>query len=156
MPVPQRDENDVEIAAGHLDYEFSEFLRNAPRVHHDNAFLEAYLLHARNLIEFLIGRDRRHSNDITPDDFATGWVAPETEATQRLIARLPDIDQHLSHLSWERVAWMKPDRTPKPWNYVEIRDDMIGVFVAFVDFLGDQSAPGGEMLAARLKIEGAR
>jgi len=154
--MPPRDQNDVEIAAGHLDYEFSEFLRNSTRIHNDNAFLEAYLLHARNLIKFLIGRGRRHPNDITPNDFASGWRAPETEATQRLSERLPDIDQQLSHLSWERVAWMKPDRITKAWNYVEIKDDMIEVFVAFVEFVENKSAPGLAMLASRLKVEGLR
>jgi hypothetical protein len=62
---------DLVLAAARLDYEFGEFVRNARRIHNDNACLEAHLLHARTLIEFLIGRGRRSSNDITLGDFVS-------------------------------------------------------------------------------------
>jgi hypothetical protein len=149
--MPRSDE-DLVLAAGHLDYEFSEFVRDARRIHDDNAFLEAHLLHARTLIEFVIGRERRHPNDITPEDFVAGWMVPDTEASRRLAGSLSDIDQHLSHLSWRRVMWMKEETDPKPWNYVEIVDDMIAVFGAFVSFAHTKNAAGSWILVKRLEI----
>jgi hypothetical protein len=146
-----RSHADLILAAGHLDYEFSEFVKDARRIHDDNAFLEAHLLHARTLIEFLIGRGRRHPNDITPEDFVTGWVVPDTDASRRLRGSLTDIDQHLSHLSWKRVEWMHEETDPKPWSYLEIVNDMIAVFGAFVTFAHSKNAAGSWILVKRLE-----
>src|ERR1700744_3181348 len=104
-----RSDEDLRIAAGHLDYEYGEILRNDKRIHEDPAFLEAYLVHVRALTEFLIGRDRRHPNDITPEDFAAGWSPPNSDAVERLRFWLPEIDRHLAHVTWTRVDWMKAD-----------------------------------------------
>jgi len=131
-------------AATHIAYEYGEFVRCAGQI--DGAFLEASLLHARNLIEFLIGRGRRHPNDITPDDFVDGWVPPDTEETHRLKQALPEIDQHLSHLSWERVDWRRTKGT-KYWDYAELYPDLTSVYLVFVALAREQVAPGAAILA---------
>lgn len=72
------------------------------------AFTEAFLGHARTLIEFVAGRPirsgqparaRPHSNDITPADFVTGWALPQPA---KYDVHLLDIDRHLAHLTKNR------------------------------------------------------
>lgn len=69
------------------------------------ACLEATLLHARALIEFVAGRPRRDnrrgrsSRDFDPTCFLPGWQLLEPE---RFDAYLGLIDAHLAHLSKRR------------------------------------------------------
>ena len=95
-----------------------------------------------------------HRNDITPNDFAPGWAPPESEATERLRERLPHIDQHLAHITWSRVDWMKSVEARDEWNFVQLTADLIEIFRAFVKFIRDQSIAGWHTLDARLRIEG--
>ena len=70
-----------------------------------NACLESYLLHARTIIEFLMGRPgksgrrRRHRDDVRVKMFCD-WAAPDESAFDSV---LREIDRHLSHLSKHRA-----------------------------------------------------
>jgi hypothetical protein len=80
------------------------------------AFLEAFLVHARGLIEFIAGRavkpglpprKKRDSRDITPDDFTTGWALADPA---KYDLTLDEIDKHLAHFSKVRgTAGHAPD-----------------------------------------------
>ena len=71
------------------------------------ACLEATLLHARTMIEFLFGRRRadgsrhRKSSDESPARFRTQWQSKNPAAFDRW---LDLIDKHLVHLSMNRLS----------------------------------------------------
>ncbi len=74
-----------------------------------NAALESMLVHARNIIDFVVGRPpgegrtkrrQQPNRDIVPSDFVRAWEVPDGE--HRLDKWLRQIDKHLSHLSKER------------------------------------------------------
>ncbi|MGH9151835.1 MAG: hypothetical protein ACRD03_05465 [Acidimicrobiales bacterium] len=72
-----------------------------------NATLEALLVHARCLINFLCGNYKGEwlPSDMRPADFVrTAWVLPDDEMDRRLRGRLPVINESLAHLSWKRVT----------------------------------------------------
>jgi hypothetical protein len=84
-----------------------------------NALLESTLLHARVLIEFLIGRDG-NGKDIRADELCPGWLTDAT-AREDLERRLKAIDQHLAHLSRARVTEGK-----QVWPYPRIVRELVG------------------------------
>src|SRR5437879_3346444 len=105
-------------AAAHVGYELHSLVALLPhlaRFNHEgpailkNAVLEALLVHARTLIEFVAGRPtppsgrkRRWSErDIRPELFGLTWEPLDTEKFDRW---LDLIDKHLSHLSLERTT----------------------------------------------------
>jgi hypothetical protein len=147
---------DLAVAAGHLDYQFCQLVIDVRRIHEqDNAFLEAYPVHARALIEFLIDRGSgRNQNDIVPDDFVDGWAPPDSQAAARMLGRLKYMDQHLSHLSWERVEWQRNEAKRKAWDYGELTADIVSTFCAFVRIAEEQNAEGASVLVTRLQMLG--
>jgi hypothetical protein len=146
---PSRSVDELDQAARHVAYELIEMDLMAVRVlrdEYENHHLESALLHARSLIEFLIGRERRHRNDISPDDFVEGWWAPEGPHTDRLRAALPVIDQHLSHLTWTRVT-----QGAQSWSYPDMRNDVLGVFADFATFAAAEGCPQSEIFLNSLE-----
>ena len=98
----------------HVQYEIRAFVEGAQYLlRHQNderwiESLEADLLHARALLEFLGARGRHSDKDIAPADFGASWSWPSTSDAARLERVLDDIDKYLSHLSWARVAFGDP------------------------------------------------
>lgn len=109
--------NDADLLSGvgHVQYEWTQMAGCAARLEQvqtirspeDNATLEALLLHARCLINFLCGNHRGvwQADDMKPADFLRRpWVLPDDEMDRRLRGRLPIINRSLAHLSWKRVT----------------------------------------------------
>jgi hypothetical protein len=117
-----------------------------------NAFLESELLHARNVIEFLIGRPKRkqqryRDSDISARDYLPGWTPDDDEVSRRLTEALPQIDKQLSHLSWARVDGKVA------WHYATVLVDIREVLAQFVGRLNDVNSPHAaafESLLAKL------
>lgn len=88
-----------------------------------NALVEGQLLHARNIIEFLLRRPRGTpgKQDLLRTDFGKDWTPSPTGATARLNQHYEHINRHLSHLSWERIDGAKK------WKYKTISDDVLAV-----------------------------
>lgn len=146
-------EKEFHVAVDHLEYEVSSLcdywchLRQmGPKsdLIMANALYEGMLIHGRLLIEFLIGRSRRHPGDLRPSDFGV----PDDFATRRREAeRLSDnlslLDQYLAHLSKERTK----DIAGVVWSYAVFKDDLVNLLLDFVECL-PESRRG---IAERLK-----
>lgn len=113
---------DLLEGVGHVQYEWTQMAGCAARLAlvdgvrspEENATLEALLLHARCLINFLCGNfdGKWQPNDMKPADFVRApWGLPDEEMDRRLRGRLTVINKSLAHLSWKRVT----DRAGVMW-----------------------------------------
>jgi hypothetical protein len=67
-----------------------------------NAVIEAFEIHARQLIEFLT--HQRNGHRATARDWATGWAVPK--ATTRELKQLREaFSERVAHLSWKRSGF---------------------------------------------------
>jgi hypothetical protein len=117
-----------------------------------HATLEAMLIHARNLIEFLVVREP-DSRGMHAMDFVVDWQAP-TKATMKSVrdaaARLCNerrsINEHLAHLSWARV-----EPIDKDWKFEQLVGDVLTVFDDVVRQPDKAKSPAVSTLQAALQ-----
>jgi hypothetical protein len=136
---PPLEDDEVRRCADHLSYEISmlaqlpvlvaEFEREGPVIL-KIACLESLLVHARTLIEFIVGRQR--PRDITPSMFL--WEPSDTRAFDEYL-RL--IDKNLAHLSRERASLP----TSPAWPVNEMVDKILEALRPFVDTLKKVGSP---------------
>lgn len=107
--------DDLHSGVSHVRYEWSQMAECAARLAQidgvrtpeQNAGLEAFLLHARCLINLLCGNYKGGwlPTDMKPADFLRrSWVLPDEEMDRRLRGRLTVINPSLAHISWKRVT----------------------------------------------------
>jgi hypothetical protein len=101
-----------------------------------NTVVESELLHARQLIEFLIIKPGTRPSDLCRTDFAPEWPVEERPAdvVTRLNADYLLIHKHLAHLTRERVQPNLPE-----WKYQAIPNDVMAVANAWTRHV-DQAA----------------
>ncbi len=115
------------------------------------ACLEATLLHARALIEFLFGRPRsdgsrhRKPSDRSPGRFGTTWVASDPTAFDDW---LDLIDRHLMHLSINRVA---TNGSAPEYYLTDIVDGLLAAVQDFVRGLERDGSAQQEQFRAALQ-----
>ncbi|MEI6623802.1 MAG: hypothetical protein WCP28_18065 [Actinomycetes bacterium] len=90
-----------------------------------NACLEASLLHARVLVEFLLEAPSR-TDDMRIEQFGPAWTPRSevvVEAAERLRAIKPVMNKHLAHLTWTRIF-----PVPEPdWFFIRIAEDILTI-----------------------------
>ena len=107
------------------------------------ACLEATLLHARALIEFLFGRPKpdgtrkRMRSDESPARFGTDWVPNDPTAFD---SWLDLVDKHLMHLSTNRVG---AEGTAPDYYLTDIVDNLL---IAVEDFVKALERDGSAQL----------
>jgi hypothetical protein len=141
----------LERALQALEYEFDTCAEDGRRLVRGpadptdrNAYLEAALLHARVLSEFLTADEtrRRYRDDVLRIDFASPWLPNLSTADRK--ARLPGGDKdvsaavrrldravnvankHLAHLTWARASSARDATTADniDWLFVEVVRDV--------------------------------
>jgi hypothetical protein len=127
----QRPDSELQAAVMHIAYELDQMVDAAVRITRaedsptQNALLESTLLHARALIELLLGTGK--PNDIRAGDIAPGWPLPTGAARTALKQRKLAIDRHLSHLTWTRV-----DDGKAVWPYPHLVREVVDHLRGFV------------------------
>jgi hypothetical protein len=145
-------------AARHVAYEFRMLSTAAldylgdPDPVRNILFLEGFLTHARNLLEFFVPRRcGPRATDIWAGLFVPDWDARRHEAIAlEAWAHIQGIDKHLAHLTFARVEQPRP-----PWDIVAIGDVIIGLSKEFYLALSDERRPWfgelyGELLRHRV------
>jgi hypothetical protein len=151
---------DLEAGLLHVMYELQMCVESSTRLPRaadgveSNAYLEAQLVHARNLTEFLvqpIKTSKKYESDLRRIDFAPEDWNPlaSTPAAARLSAAYPIISKHLSHLTWDRV-----DSGQQPWAYPTLAQDVIETMAAWGKHLAGQQEDLADVLLVNVK--GAR
>jgi hypothetical protein len=121
----ERTDDELERAASHTCYELLAMVDATVRLarNGDPAFLEAALLHARNLIEFF---SEWPSSKITAGDFLSDWKPISGNRFQEANRVL---NNWSSHLTWLRVD--EEEKLPSPtWDPVPLVLDLVGLFDA--------------------------
>lgn len=114
-----------------------------------NALLEAVLIHARQLIDFLI-RNPTRDDDMIRSDFGGGdWTPSPADAVARLdSADLRDlINKHLAHLTWGRIA---PE--PPAWEVASIVEDLIVVAAEWGKSLQEKEPGPAEQMRILIEV----
>lgn len=151
---PRRSPTDLTEAFVHVQYEVSacaEYARRLAARHAQDrdeeiAYLEAVLLHARALHEFLIKpiEDKPRLEDMLRTDFGPEWhpTAARDETLRRaanaLAAAVEDMHKHLAHLTWARVE----NPAPAVWSFVEIARETLIVVGAWARHVAAKSRDG--------------
>lgn len=99
----------------------------------NNILIESFLLHARNLIDFL--EDEKFDSDIKCSDFSVKGV--------KIILSVENnkekINKFLSHLTKERLTWEKPK-----WNRGKIRKEINKELTGFLNKIDQNLFPTKE------------
>jgi hypothetical protein len=113
-----------------------------------NACLEAHLVHARALIEFLLETKRRpYDDDMLRTDFAPEWVPSPSDEVARVMARKESINKHLAHLTWRRVE----DVEPIDWTYQQMAQDVVAIAQAWADHVNDSDPTIGSLALSHVQ-----
>jgi hypothetical protein len=116
-----------------------------------NACLQSMLLHARNLMEFLI--EPYWPSDIHRMDFAPEWSPPNISAKERLRDARPIFDRQLSHLNWDLIDGDAPDHDSERIAYDIV--EVMGTFVEHLRAEGNRTVEWFDayLLQARLLLQ---
>jgi hypothetical protein len=133
----------LEAAAKHVDYEIkmlkamTSFLSTpeggpSQIVWRRNAYLESFVLHVRNLIDFLYPPKKPRRDDMHADAFVkepANWHIVLPPKTPLLIDAEMRVNKLAAHLTYARIA------LPKNWRYADIYSDLCKALQCFYDQL---------------------
>jgi len=132
----------LKISQGHLGYEvdmlaqtanwlatyYGKLPPNATPM--TNAFLESFLIHTRNLLDFLYPY-HPEPGDVIADDFFDDpktWRSNRPKQTKLLRSSRSRIAKEVAHLTYDRLL---VTREQKPWPFLAVLADVIHVFNIF-------------------------
>ena len=97
-----------------------------------NALIESFVIHVRNMLDFLYAEDPRPDDVIAEDFFDTReqWTKDRPALSQLLSGVKWRAGKEVAHLTYARL-----DVTPigKPWRFVEIANEIAAVISMFSD-----------------------
>jgi len=151
MAREKRTSEQLQAASDPLHYELWMFQKTAEAlatgicgegVLH-NALLESFVIHARNLLDFLYPKKNLWPDDVIAGDFfddPKSWISERPSKSEKIASLHNRAGKEVAHLTYARL-----DVTPetKPWQFVEIANEVVSVFDKFLaivplDRLGDR------------------
>jgi len=133
-----KDKKELADISSHLYYEFSmfvsltqEMLKGCPPGAINNAILQSFALHVRNLIDFLYN-DNHQTDDVYAGDFFENpedWLKLRKPISPILAQAKKRANKEIAHLTYSR-ARVKPDE--KKWAFVDLSSKMVEAFDPFI------------------------
>lgn len=98
----------------------------------DNAVLESFAIHLRNLLDFFYpGREPHEDDVIAAQYFEAGQLPPNFPPKSRLLNEAEvRAHKHVSHLTTKRIAGNHPDKAWYVGPLMQEMANLIGMFVA--------------------------
>lgn len=96
-----------------------------------NAYIECFLIHARNLTDFFAPRRSTQNDDVLANHFFDNsevWKSHESNLCQYIKSQRSDINKTLAHLTYHRVK-------PKQWEGARIYDELRKAKDLFLELL---------------------
>jgi len=136
----------------HLQYEFDMLIWSAGilaplAAHHDhgylpwslnNAVLNTFSVHARNLISFLYSRSQRKDRptDILIEDYIDEEILEEhlPPITPLLEEAITKANKQVAHMTLERVDYEKEG---KAWKFIDVANDIVAAFQSIAPHFPD-------------------
>lgn len=129
-------------ASNHVRYEMDMLLATGSLLGKDVepsavrfALIEAFLVHARNLIVFF-SQDRpkepKHPDDVWASDYVSQWRSSSGQTEAKMLSTLykERIDQTVAHLTSKRV-----EQALKDWDVGQIANDLRAIWESFIGLL---------------------
>lgn len=140
---PRRRRSDVELQATceHLAYEAWMLLETAQIQAQgfytaieplNNAVLESFIIHVRNMIDFLYPPANKRPSDVYATDFfdvPKEWEQLRPPMSYRLREARERGNKEIAHLTYDRLHGT---REQKPWEYVDIANEITAIWRTFV------------------------
>lgn len=133
-----RDKEELKRTSSHLYYEFSMFISLTQEMFKgyspgtvNNALLQSFALHVRNLIDFLYN-DKHQPDDVYAGDYfdtPEKWQQLRLAITPGLTKAKKRANKEVAHLTYSRL---KVTQEEKIWAFVELSGEMIKAFDPFV------------------------
>ena len=129
----------AQVIASHVAYEIEMFFRTIDRLEHDlgkdvvedNQRIEAALLHARVIYDFLFVLPRSGSPDVSARHFfddPSMWEPKVTEHCPYLAERRERLNRSVPHLSYDRLNYEKD----KDWDLHAAATELKGAWECFL------------------------
>ena len=133
-----KDKEKLKRISSHLYYEFSMFVsltlemrKGYPPGMVNNALLQSFALHVRNLIDFLYN-DKHQPDDVYAGDYfetPERWQLLRSKITPGLSNAKKRANKEIAHLTYSRLNVAQKE---KKWAFVELSNEMIKAFDPFV------------------------
>ena len=104
----------------------------------ENALLESFGIHSRNLIDFLWLDKPMKDTDAIASDYVGEWKAPAM--SERLSQVKSRVGKEMVHLSYNRLDVSEDE---KGWQVLGIGPEITGAFGTFVTAVPSESVPEG-------------
>ena len=138
MTRPPRTDEELKRSSKHLLYEVgmlmdlahqlvSGKLEKGSTLH--NASVEAFVIHVRNVMDFLYPPKSLKPDDVVAEDFLLGWESIRPDITATLDRARQRAGKEIAHLTYARLA-VTPET--KPWPLVEITRDISSALHPFL------------------------
>jgi hypothetical protein len=145
MSAP-RSRDDLKRSLEHLEYEYGMLMAVAQAMASGisssgwltNALLESFVIHFRALVDFFYPQPNSKPDDVLATHFFSDpakWEQARPPLTDELKRGRVRAHKEIAHLTYARLA-VTPDT--KPWNFVEIANQMQALMHAFRQAAGSE------------------
>ncbi len=121
-----------------LEWSHNKVLDCSENSQDKNGYLECFLLHSRNLVDFFIKPSNYHANsDVIARNFFVDdsvWSSKESTLCKYIVSERDKINKTLAHLTFERI-------NEKTWDVCRIWDDLSEAKSKFLSCLGSGQKP---------------
>lgn len=131
----EKDTEEKRKALDEIWYElwmFNETFKKLPSAYliENNAYIESFLIHLRNLVFFL--ENKKFDSDIKISDFNLNEILIDLPVENTLV----EINKRLSHLTWDRVRGGRVE-----WKFKEIKQEINKKVSVFLEKIPDEYFP---------------
>jgi len=112
-------------------------LSSKENINENNMALEVFALHSRNLLEFFINEDSKHSDTAKAKHFLTDntLFSNIENNVLELEKQIRKANKQISHLTYDRLKYTEED---KSWHYDMIFKDFTYIIKMFYECLEDK------------------
>ncbi len=156
MNMRNRNIDELREASNHLRYEVDMLMLTARTMFSgvlgqgalNNATLESFVIHVRNLIYFLYSTKPKQDHVIAEDYFDSPdkWINVRLQKSQNLHKAEMRSNKEVAHLSYDRI---KITQQMKQWTYIDIANEIATVFNIFLENV-DKAKLGKEWFLEKL------
>ncbi len=119
----------------HLHYAFRMIFKAKDDIYLKNIFIESFLIHWRNLIDFLYKSSKNKDDDILSIDYVNDvkrWEEKRGKKTRYLIEEHNDVNKYLAHITYKRIEALKQ------WEFSQMLEELIRKFRMFVEHVSEE------------------